>query len=171
MSSGNGAVATKQRRSWLPVGVTLVALVMIVGFTFFVTGLMGTIEELDGALRSAHAGIDARTRMLQIVAAKETEIVHLFPASANGDVSGTLFLNTMGNIALVWNRDTLAGNYVLWSVQGHDTTKLGVLDRQGGTFWVLDGFQPVDAEGIFQVSREPHGDTTIAGGQVMLTSR
>ncbi len=141
------------KRSWLPFGVTTVIVVMVIGFSFYVFKLMGTIEQQNQRL----VGVQTEKQQLatQIVALKnelsrkEEMLKVLSSKRIEITVMNGLDVNPVGYGKIIWDPEKKTAILQVSNLPAVPTDK----DYQ---LWVIKGKQPISA-GVFAVSNnEPN---------------
>lgn len=136
------------RRSWLPFGVTFVALAMILGFSLYVTRLMTTLDEQHAQLVSVEGTnrelsslivalkneLERKEELLMVLAARQVEIA----------IMHGLPVHPIGYGKIIWDPDRRVAILQVSNLPA-------VPDDRDYQLWVVKGKQPVSA-GVFSVS-------------------
>jgi hypothetical protein len=178
------------RRPWLPIGMTVVSVVMVVGFSMFVSNLMSTIErqnttvdslkrrnaESDAQLIELRTELERKSEMLDILGARHIAVAFLSGQLPHPDGYGKIVWDQENRNALlqVSNLPPLpeGNDYQLWIVRGDDSISAGVFSVEDTVqaFFAIGRLAVTDPEQIraFAVTMEPQGGGLRPSGTIYL---
>jgi len=141
-------VPVLQRWSWLPVGIAVVAIVMIIGFSVYLANVMGVIERQSERLaevqKEKHKLATQLVELRDELSRKEELLKVLSSRRIEITVMNGLSVNPIGYGKILWDPDRKTAILQVSNLPAVPGDK----DYQ---LWVVKGKQPVSA-GIFSVS-------------------
>jgi hypothetical protein len=176
--------------NWFALGITVVAVVMIIGFTMYVADLMDTIGQLSTELAGLHRAQDSLiTRLIELRndSLRQRELLDVLSgrrietASMRGDS-----MSSAGYGKVVWDRDRGTAvlsvsnlpatpvnmHYQLWVISNSRSVSAGVfsMEEPGSGFFKLEHLPVADPGRIsgFLVTLEPKDNVHHPGNDVYL---
>jgi Anti-sigma-K factor rskA, C-terminal len=178
------------RRSWLPIGMTVVSIVMVVGFSMFVSNLMSTIElqnttvdslKQQNAATSAElvelrTELERKTELLDILGARHIAVAFMTGQPPHPDGYGKIVWDPENRNALLQVSSLPpvpeGKDYQLWIVKGDDSISAGVFSVADTlqAFFAIGHLAVADPKEIqaFAITMEPQGGGLTPTGSVYL---
>lgn len=170
-------VEEPRRRSWLPLGVSVLALVMIAGFSLYVIRLMGTIEQQNRQFIALKNALARNDDLLAVLAGSNVELVALHGVGDHTQASGRLIWNVESRTALLHTSHLAIPSpktgYQLWAMRGAHAVSVFLFTTPDATdnFFKIDRL-PFDGSReitVFTVTLEPEGGSATPSSAVHLS--
>ncbi|MDH3252016.1 MAG: anti-sigma factor [Ignavibacteria bacterium] len=178
------------RRPWLPIGMTVVSIVMVVGFSMFVSNLMSTIDrqnttvdslkqqsaESAAQLVELRTELDRKTEMLDILGARHVAVAFMSGQPVHPSGYGKIVWDPENRNAMlqVSNLPPVPEDrdYQLWILKESDTISAGVFSVEDTlqAFFAIGRLVVSDPDEIraFTITLEPEGGGPTPTGTVYL---